>query len=112
MPPARARHDVPELHGDARGKRFDARPRTVALGNARWSGHRQTWMARGSGERRARSLSRVQRLQSGLPGECGHGDIQSGIFVALFPKAVATTACLRLWFDSCLVAIRAVGAIV
>ena len=40
-------------------------------------------LAGGSSLRRARSLSRLQRLQSRLPGQCRHGDVQGGISFAL-----------------------------
>ena len=35
VPPSRGRHDVPELHGDARGEALDARPRAAAVRDAR-----------------------------------------------------------------------------
>ncbi len=35
VPPARWRHDVPELHGDARGAALDPRPRAIAVRDAR-----------------------------------------------------------------------------
>src|SRR2546430_4858955 len=57
----RARHDVPEFYGDARGKTFHTRAGAFALGNdARRSVN--GWMEERRGEGSAGSLPRVQRM--------------------------------------------------
>ena len=65
MPPARryrrTGHDVPELHGDSRGTRFDARPRSRAVRNAPWKRHRGR-MARRRRKGDARSVPRLARV--------------------------------------------------
>ncbi len=52
-----------------------------------------------SGERCARSLSRLQRLQRRLPGQRGHGDLQSRVPGALLEGPIATDSRLRLRID-------------
>src|SRR5947208_3109466 len=106
MPAARERYDVPELHGNARGETFHPRPFPLALGNAQWTDKRKGRLARPECFRRARSLPCLQRLQSRLPRECGYGDIQSGISLALLQRTVATDSRLRVRLDPRLVALR------
>ena len=81
--PARGRrHDVPLLHGDAGGETLHAGPRPHAVRDDGGRGDNGRLEERG-GEGRARPVPVVQGLQGGLPGQCGHGDVQSRVPVAL-----------------------------
>ncbi len=82
-------HDVPELHGDARGAALDARPSAAARRN----GARpptpalpaQRRLAQQGRARRARSLPRLQGLPRRMPGQRRHRHVQGRVQPSLLP---------------------------
>ncbi len=85
VPPSRRRDDVPVVHGDARGSPFHARPGASAVRSPdrRFSQRRRR---RRRCPRRAGLVPGVQGLQARMPGQRRHGDLQSGVPVALLPS--------------------------
>jgi hypothetical protein len=82
MPAPGRRDDVPELHGHARGRALDPRARAPPLRDAAGRNDPRRLEERG-GPPRARSLPRLQGVQVGMSRQCGHGDLQGGVPVAL-----------------------------
>src|SRR6185437_3715642 len=89
---------LPELHGHARGKAFDARTRALAMGNAARRSDSPS-VARRERERGARPVPFLQGLQRRLPRECGHGDVQGGVSFALLGGTHSSALSLRLRMD-------------
>ena len=90
------RHDVPELHGHARGAALDARPRAAAVRDAAGRADPRRLAQRG-GQGGARPLPRLQGLQGRLPGQRRHGDLQGRVPVALLRAAACGRAAPTRW---------------
>ena len=84
------RHDVPQLHGDARREAFHPRPGAPAVRNAAAAIHSTDGWKSEAVKRSARSVPGLQRLQGRLPGQCGHGHLQGGV-----PRRTTTRGRLR-----------------
>ena len=95
VPAARRGHDVPELHGHARGEALHARPRAAPLRDAARRDNPRRLEERG-GPRRARPLPLLQGVQGGLPRRRGHGDVQGGVPLSLLEGQAPPPLGLRL----------------
>ena len=105
VPQARLRNDVPELHGDARGRAQHARPRAHAVRAAagRGGGRRLEGRAR---QAVARPVPVLQGVQVGVPGQRRHGHLSRRVSLALLRRAIAAAPCVRVRDDRSLARAR------
>ena len=78
VPQDARRHDVPVVHGDARGAALDARPRQRAAADDGRPARRSR-ARRSRRVRHARSLPRVPRVQGRVPGRRRRGPLQERV---------------------------------